>query len=433
MPNIIMKKFLLNHSIVSTFLFICVIFINPIQSVEWSPIGPDSVRVLHYLSSFQGDLLCLDDGLLLHDPERNSWKKYSFNNMAVNQALDLYNGEMLLVMRNQSKSDGIYLFDTETHTFTVLEYMAEPRFIISVFPPGPNTKPIFFAGGRAGVFISTDTLNWDPHPYFAPHSDLNCLAIAYYGDHLVISEENDIFISEDRGVNFRKALAGQQLLTDLSFDHQGRLFAIYPDSSRSSGLWRSDDFGDHWSVETWSMNMQCVSFSYDYLFVGWERPYGKWKGVAVWDTLAKRFHFLNSSLPDVSVNRFSENTLIDCYNIVCCTDSGAYFTCDFPVTIKNRNNKPLKEFQLYQNYPNPFNPITTIQYVVRGNHDSPVQIDLSIYNILGQKVVTLVSKKQPAGTYQVRWDASEFTAGVYFYKMQTELGYIQTRKMVVLK
>ena len=77
---------------------------------------------------------------------------------------------------------------------------------------------------------------------------------------------------------------------------------------------------------------------------------------------------------------------------------------------------------LFQNYPNPFNPTTTISYQLpaRSAGGSAVsQVDLSIYNVLGQKVATLVSGQQQAGQYQVRWDASEFSSGLYFYQLKT--------------
>ena len=91
-------------------------------------------------------------------------------------------------------------------------------------------------------------------------------------------------------------------------------------------------------------------------------------------------------------------------------------------------------FALEQNYPNPFNPKTVIRYSVGANDYSPVQnVDLSIYNILGQKVATLVNKKQPAGTYSVQWDASGFASGVYVYKLETGNGYRQVKKLVLLK
>ena len=86
------------------------------------------------------------------------------------------------------------------------------------------------------------------------------------------------------------------------------------------------------------------------------------------------------------------------------------------------------EFNLYQNYPNPFNPKTVIRYAL------PVtcHLDLSIYNILGQKVATLVDKKQSAGSYQVEWNASDFASGVYLYRLQT-VNNVKTLKMILLR
>jgi len=82
-----------------------------------------------------------------------------------------------------------------------------------------------------------------------------------------------------------------------------------------------------------------------------------------------------------------------------------------------------------QNYPNPFNPKTTIKYQL----PEPGQVDLDIFNIRGQKVATLISKKQPAGEYKIEWDASAFVSGVYFYKINTDQGFTNTRKLLLLK
>ncbi len=87
------------------------------------------------------------------------------------------------------------------------------------------------------------------------------------------------------------------------------------------------------------------------------------------------------------------------------------------------------KFNLSQNYPNPFNPKTTISYQL----PKLSEVDLSIYNLLGQKVVTLVSKKQTAGSYKVQWDATGFASGVYLYRIGTDKGYVKTRKLVLLK
>ena len=89
----------------------------------------------------------------------------------------------------------------------------------------------------------------------------------------------------------------------------------------------------------------------------------------------------------------------------------------------------IESFNLSQNYPNPFNPTTTINYQLPvANH-----VELSIYNILGQKVATLVNKTQTAGSYKVEWDASNFASGIYWYRLETDKGFVQTHKLVLLK
>ncbi len=84
------------------------------------------------------------------------------------------------------------------------------------------------------------------------------------------------------------------------------------------------------------------------------------------------------------------------------------------------------EFYLADAYPNPFNPITAIGYQLSAISD----VELSIYNSLGQKVVTLVSERQPPGLYSVRWDAGDLASGAYYYSLQT--GEFKDVKKVIL-
>ena len=85
-------------------------------------------------------------------------------------------------------------------------------------------------------------------------------------------------------------------------------------------------------------------------------------------------------------------------------------------------------FVLEQNYPNPFNPVTTLEFDV----PNTAHIELTMYNVLGKKVETLVSKKYSAGKYRVQWSANNFSSGVYFYQLKAE-GFVQTRKLLLLK
>jgi hypothetical protein len=91
------------------------------------------------------------------------------------------------------------------------------------------------------------------------------------------------------------------------------------------------------------------------------------------------------------------------------------------------------EFVLSQNYPNPFNPETQIEYTLQ----SPAQVTLQIYNLLGQKVKTLVNEQKPAGSYRIFWDGKNeagkaVASGIYFYGLKAN-GVSQTKRMVLLK
>ena len=90
-------------------------------------------------------------------------------------------------------------------------------------------------------------------------------------------------------------------------------------------------------------------------------------------------------------------------------------------------------FALEQNYPNPFNPTTNVAFAL------PVasQVELSVFNVLGQKVATVVNGEYPAGNHTVTWDGTNsdggsVSSGVYFYRIQAE-GFSETRKMMLLK
>jgi len=100
-----------------------------------------------------------------------------------------------------------------------------------------------------------------------------------------------------------------------------------------------------------------------------------------------------------------------------------------PTVVSGDNKIIPEEFVLEQNFPNPFNPVTTIRYAL----PKTAKVDLSVYNLLGQKVATLVSDYQSQGNYQVQWDAREFTSGVYLYRLQTNTGFMKTRKLILIK
>jgi len=100
---------------------------------------------------------------------------------------------------------------------------------------------------------------------------------------------------------------------------------------------------------------------------------------------------------------------------------------DIATDVKEINTLPT-EFALNQNYPNPFNPSTTINFAI----GKASNVKLTVYNILGQKVATLVDNFMNTGAYEVKFNANHLSSGVYFYTIEAG-DFRVNKKMMLLK
>ena len=103
-------------------------------------------------------------------------------------------------------------------------------------------------------------------------------------------------------------------------------------------------------------------------------------------------------------------------------------------TINETHSNVINEYELLQNYPNPFNPETKISYQLSKNSN----VQLKVYNLLGQEVITLVNKQQNAGNHSVTWNGinetgQQVASGVYYYKLVTDNEFVQTKKLLLLR
>ena len=99
-----------------------------------------------------------------------------------------------------------------------------------------------------------------------------------------------------------------------------------------------------------------------------------------------------------------------------------------PIGIRPLSNTIVTKYLLLQNYPNPFNPSTKIDFQVPKSSN----VKITVYDILGREVATLVNEKLSAGKYEVQWNALKFASGVYFYRIEAGQ-YTNVKKMVILK
>ncbi|AFN74216.1 Spore coat protein CotH [Melioribacter roseus P3M-2] len=158
----------------------------------------------------------------------------------------------------------------------------------------------------------------------------------------------------------------------------------------------------------------------NYLQEAQEHNFKKWPilGVSIWrslpgaeerDTYHKEVDFMKEWL----INRLEW------------MDVQLYQTTD----VENLSTGKITEFKLYPNYPNPFNPSTVIKYQVPKYE----KVTLKIYNTLGQEITTLVDGLKAPGIYEEKFDGNNLPSGIYFYRLQTESGYSDTRKFLLLK
>jgi hypothetical protein len=104
-----------------------------------------------------------------------------------------------------------------------------------------------------------------------------------------------------------------------------------------------------------------------------------------------------------------------------------------PIGITSNNSQIPDIFNLYQNYPNPFNPKTKIRFdVPKSLKVNMSTLNISVYDILGKKIATLINGELKAGRFEIEWDASNFASGIYFYCLRAQNVSI-TKKMMLIK
>jgi len=175
------------------------------------------------------------------------------------------------------------------------------------------------------------------------------------------------------------------------------------------------------------------------LFDAWEVCLHLLKDIKTSKELLEQF---KSKYPKDERIRLMEVAFTSAVNDSDVTKSSRTFTRDAAALAKSNavenaealdSTKPVSEYALNPNYPNPFNPQTTIAYQL----PQAGQVKIAVYNLLGQQIRTLVMEYQPAGRYQVQWDARNeqgklVANGVYLYQMQVN-DFVTTKKLILMK
>ena len=197
--------------------------------------------------------------------------------------------------------------------------------------------------------------------------------------------------------------------TWIADDSGGYIFAYKKDASnlswsplRSSGLVNSIAFSD---INN-DGNVELVSLS---------TKTGNETILNIWTFPGIQFNQENFPWPQYGHDRYHTNQY-------------GFIPPDEPVGIQPISTTVPDKFSLHQNYPNPFNPVTNLEFWISKSGF----VSLKVYNALGKELVTLVNDNLSPGTYKVVFDGSEYSSGVYFYKLQTE-DFQESKRMILLK
>ncbi|MBK7105249.1 MAG: T9SS type A sorting domain-containing protein [Ignavibacteriae bacterium] len=149
-------------------------------------------------------------------------------------------------------------------------------------------------------------------------------------------------------------------------------------------------------------------------------------GGVTWD-----LQFFGSTYDNSKINNLYSFDGKTCWAV---GDSGTILKSNDEITdVKNVDKKLISNFTLYQNYPNPFNPSTTIKYSIPSNaKNEKSNVKLIVYDILGKEVATLINENKSFGNYEVVFDGTNLSTGVYYYQLKTG-DFVQTKKMVLIK
>ena len=393
--------------LISTFAF----------AYEWDSIGPSSVEVNNFNTVFYNvslEILCTSDGILIN--EGDNWAEYTSGGLPAWSAVGLDPNNILVLLGDGSWSDGVYKFNLTSHQFDVVEYIPFPNFLQYC-----EFDSTYYTGGEYGMWKSTDGISFVPIDFFYMN---NCKAFAFYENHFVVSAGGEIYFSPDYGETWTQAPTSSPSICDMSFHNDGTLFGILPDDSYSSGLWSSNNFGEHWNVELWDMYMSTVGIDLDgNIFVGWENY-----GVSQWNPETQELTSFDDDLPDLHINKITSHADIDCINIVACTDSGAYILTNYTVGLEEII--PGFEHFSLSNFPNPFDNTTTIVFSL----DETSSTNLSVYDVFGNKVATLFSGSAESGKeYSIDFSETALSQSVYYYQLQTESKINAVKKMMLVE
>lgn len=252
----------------------------------------------------------------------------------------------------------------------------------------------------------------------------------YRHDMVFLNENTGIIVGNsgiakttDGGLNWQNVLSSTMYKIDV--DNLNNVYVI-----SFSGFYKSTDLGTSWHLISTTNNacvdIEMLNSSTGYISCGRGKVLKTIDGGMNWLLINLP---TNGELRSIFAIDTNQCWVTGDYGLIMSTVGQGIIT-----GINNQNAGTIRlDFSLFQNYPNPFNPQTKIKFDIPSNVKGQTSnVKLVIYDLLGREVTTLVNEELKPGTYEADWDGSNYSSGVYFYKL-TAGNFIETKKMVLMK
>ncbi|RMD50439.1 MAG: T9SS C-terminal target domain-containing protein [Ignavibacteria bacterium] len=324
-----------------------------------------------------------------------------------------------------------------------------PDMAIDFSAGSPGNRTIYTTSFSNGVYKSTNSGNsWsainsglgtDAAGAWVIRIDPNDNKTLYLGINN-FGNGGGLYKSTDSGNNWNKISAFPDLdVLDIAFDKTNKIIYCSGtenyDWSVAGGLYKSTDGGNSWmqisglpriaDIEIDNTNPDIIYILSQPWYSVWlpDTPVGVLKstdGGITWNNVTGNLNHAFGLF--IKLNPYNHN------QIYVGTGGGGLWMAENLTEVRKEAFEIPINFSLHQNYPNPFNPETNIQFDVPQVSD----VKLEIYNILGQRVSTLINKKLSPGRYVVKTNLSNFASGVYIARMETR-NYSKSIKMLLIK
>jgi hypothetical protein len=233
-----------------------------------------------------------------------------------------------------------------------------------------------------------------------------------------------VFKSTDNGSTWSKTTLNNRTVTALTLSGNSIYAGTFNDPV--TGVYISTDNGDTWAQSTLNnVNIYSMAASGNYIFAGTAE-----NGVYASSNNGVSWIQKNEGLGNRTVQSmcFAGDYIYAAVNVQSASKSVYKRLMQDFLGIKKSGNEVPGSFSLLQNYPNPFNPSTNIKFQIPRNSF----VILKIYDIAGKEISELTNEELNPGTYEIEFDSSNLSSGVYYYRL-TAGEYSETKKMILIK